>query len=144
MHPILSSYWHAGKSRSLSGKIDAWDIPLAASMRFQERFTVLSPVNLVTNVGSDNYSAHTKTMEWPLGIARSRLPKDWASRSVPELVDGTKFFENEIYKIRFRNILSKPAAMIFDSIRFRVQREPMQIKVDNHQSKFLHYGKPQK
>jgi hypothetical protein len=134
-NPVLASYWHTGKSRALEGKIDAWDIPLAASMRFTKYVTILPPVNLVTNMGSDIFASHTQKMEWPLGIQRRSLPKDWKNQDVSSLIDLSKLFENQIYKIRFKNILSFPISKILDSRRFKVSRGPMLKLLSQHSSK---------
>lgn len=140
-HPVLASYWKTGKSRSLSGKIDAWDVPLASSMRFAHFNTVLPPVNLVTNVGYDIDSSHTKKMDWPLGISKDKLPSGWKPTEISEMQDITDAFESKIYKIQIRHILSLPASKIFDYFRFKNHREAMLLKLNNHTKRQFTLGK---
>jgi len=54
------AFWKNGRRRSLSGRLDAWDIPLAAFMLSRNLLALHSPVNLISNSGNDDAALHVR------------------------------------------------------------------------------------
>ena len=104
----VRNYWQVGSLRVHKGIIDTWDIPLANFMRFSNYYCLLPPVNLTSNVGFDSHAAHTKKMEFPLGMALKRLPKEvWQNRLLAnDIEQENAFLEKFVYKIAFRHKFS--------------------------------------
>jgi GR25 family glycosyltransferase involved in LPS biosynthesis len=107
MNPRIS-FWETGRNRSHSGKVDAWDIPLVSPMWNKDRFCVLPPKNLVSNMGVDGYSTHTTRAVWPLMLRTENLEKRLEDYEVsaPELsrkVDH--LLTTKFYKVRRRHAL---------------------------------------
>jgi hypothetical protein len=125
MNPKHSSldkdlYWRVGKERALTGRVEAWDIPLASEMYKTSFYTLIPPSNLVCNIGFDKHAAHTSEGIWPLNLVI-------ADYSVPEkcklepmlLVDLGQEFEKKIFKIRIHHIISWVLHKALDGFRFR-------------------------
>lgn len=104
----VRNYWQVGSLRVYKGKIDTWDIPLANFMRFSHFYCLLPPVNLTSNVGFDLYAAHTKKLEFPLGMALKRLPNEvWQNKQLATGIEQENaFLEKFVYKISFRHRFS--------------------------------------
>jgi hypothetical protein len=144
LHPILFSFWQTGKRRALSGKIDAWDIPLASSMYSSNKITIISPVNLVSNIGSDIHSSHTTKSQWPLHAALGKLPSNWMPTAhIPQLLNLNKMFERQIFGVKPIRIFSYPTSIIFDFFRFssrgiklidRINLEPLPNEIKTKES----------
>lgn len=104
------SFWWTGKKRVELGLVDTWDIPLAFEMRRKGKLTVSPPVNLVRNLGFDQFASHTKRNLFPMNLPVSRFQMVLAE--VP-LIDYdpipfrlNKRLEKHVFKIRLRHLLS--------------------------------------
>jgi hypothetical protein len=116
-------YWNIGKERSLLGRVDAWDIPLASEMYKTKYYTLLPPTNLVSNIGFDLHASHTTKDTWPLGLPRGKLMENFDSLSVnPNNNSLNELFEKRIYKIGPRHIFSWVLHVLLDRIRYGNQR----------------------
>jgi hypothetical protein len=104
----VRSYWKLGYSRAFTGLVDAWDIPLAAMMRFSNKLCVCPNQNLVSNIGFGAEATHTFQQTWPLGLKfnsndfHSKIEK---TDSVGEL-DLDRFLEENLYKIASKHTVS--------------------------------------
>ena len=90
--------------RALSGKVDAWDIPLVLPMWEKNKFCVQPPRNLVANMGVDEHSTHTTSATWPLLNKVEPLniqvtPYEICPPMQIEKLD--KLLTHKFYKIRF-------------------------------------------
>lgn len=93
-----------GYKRAEEGFTDAWDTPLAAIMIARDMRCLVPPVNLVTNIGYDEYATHTTEITWPLGLARHPLPKKNHRATNPKkLASNNAFYEKKIFRIRLRH-----------------------------------------
>jgi hypothetical protein len=106
----VNSFWWTGTKRVELGLVDTWDIPLAFEMRRKGKFTVSPPVNLVRNLGFDQFASHTKRDLFPMNLPVSRLNNE-LSKVLP--IDHgqiplqlNKKLEKHVFKVRFRHLLS--------------------------------------
>jgi hypothetical protein len=92
------NYWFLGAVRTKLGRIDTWDISLAYAMRVLGKLCMIPPVNLVSNIGNDEFASHTNSDDFPLNLPTHEI--DFTKFSF------TKNFEN-IAEVNFKleNIL---------------------------------------
>lgn len=114
-------YWLVGKRRALKGQTQVWDVPLAGAMFSQEYYCAISPTNLITNIGDDNFASNTKENGWPLHLT-TRTPNVSLGRL--EIASGPsksreQFMRRNIFKIGLKYILSSFFWNFFDFIRWR-------------------------
>jgi len=105
----MYNFFVAGKHQSLSGKVDAWDLPLAGSFHAYSWICLVPPVNLVTNHGFDSEATHTNFEVWPLGLVSETLTtKEIANLNFTHdkslCIDSQ--MENFIYSIKRRHLFS--------------------------------------
>lgn len=130
-------FWRTGKRRALKSQIDAWDIPLSAGMREKGYFSLVPPVNLVSNVGFDDVASHTTTPSWPLQLRLdSQLPPQIEiDRSSAELSANDELMRRRIFKISTKNILTGVISILLDQFRFYGRRKKLNL-VDRANQKF--------
>jgi hypothetical protein len=115
----VDNFWHYGSLRVLRGRVDTWDIPIANYMRTKNYFSLLPPVNLVSNVGNDAYATHTFDSSNHLDMPTEKLlsfPQidlSQLKRKTP-IIDRT--MERFVFRIRRRHVLL-PLYTILDSRR---------------------------
>jgi hypothetical protein len=106
---LPSIFFLAGALRVEVGIVDTWDLPLAYEMYSQKKMCVLPPVNLVSNIGTDDYATHTTHNRFPINYPIREL-NEFKLPSVKELKDASRttnrFLENEIFRIRKRHYFS--------------------------------------
>ena len=121
--PIQSNkdlYWRIGRKRSLLGQIEAWDIPLASEMYKTPFYTLIPSINLVRNIGFDQYAEHTNEKIWPLNIPISKNSQDLKFKlDSNQLVDLNGHFEKYIFRIRKHHMLSWILHKTTDRYRFK-------------------------
>lgn len=98
-------FW-VGARRVYANRIDTWDLPLAYSFNKRRKRCLLSPLNLVSNVGNDEFASHTSKSDFPLNFPISeRKFTTFNSRlnlkNVGQCLD--KHFEKKVFRVRFRN-----------------------------------------
>lgn len=101
-------FWLIGLLRVKSLTIDTWDIPIAYLMRSRKKYCVLPPVNLVSNMGFDNFSTHTIKNEFPLKCPIENLeirPEAFATLVPRDCSENNRFFETSVFHIRLRHYL---------------------------------------
>lgn len=128
------SYWSVGRRRALTGKVDAWDIPLVLPMWEKNKLCVLPPRNLVSNVGADSHSTHTASPEWPLmqQIEKIRITDEkytLANLSDARLSDD--LLNSEFYKVRLRHFFLPVYAPIIDFFRQEKFSESLVKRIDS-------------
>jgi hypothetical protein len=114
-------YWKVGAERVLSGKVDTWDTPLAFEFRVQNKFCILPPLNLVSNIGFDEMASHTTKMEHGVGTPIENVKKQIILTLDPEIKQVKKFnlnLESRIFNIRFRHLFLPYIAFLFDNFKF--------------------------
>lgn len=121
----VKQFWEIGFARAISGRLDSWAVPYASQMLSRQKLCLLPPVNLVSNIGVDDYASHTQESAWHTGWNRGNLdnfPKfsgNWNLDSKPRNCSRqNRLLEREIYRIRFRHVFIKIYSRLFDSYRF--------------------------
>lgn len=128
------NFWWAGALRAQRGLIDAWDIPLAYAQIRERKFTVIPPVNLVTNVGFDSNATHTSGEVFPLNHPTGTLKSDLQfsasiSHQDAQIYDQT--LEDVLFKIRVHHSFLRLYGPILDYLKSRkVSRGYLQARLD--------------
>jgi hypothetical protein len=130
-------FWRTGKRRALKSQIDAWDIPLSAGMREKSYFSLVPPINLVSNVGFDDVASHTTTPNWPLQLRLdSQLPPQVEiDRSSAELSVNDELMRKRVFRISTKNIITGVISIWLDPFRFYGRRKKLNL-VDRANQKF--------
>lgn len=102
-------YFYAGAVRARRGYVDTWDTPLAYEMLTRGKFCILPPVNLVSNVGSDNHAVHTQESSFPMNHPIEKV-LDIKFPSTESLIQESKiqnrYLEKNVFKVKMRHTLS--------------------------------------
>lgn len=117
----VREYWKAGLRRVNTGILNSWAVPLAAQMKFNARYCLLPPVNLVSNIGIDLNAEHTSVESWHTNREVKRLPSNFNFESIDRnlvAIASDDLFEKMIYRIKFRNIFSFIFSLLGDWLRF--------------------------
>jgi hypothetical protein len=116
------NFWSAGSRRAKSGLIDTWDIPLAFAQWSQSKFSMIPPVNLVTNIGFDSQAMHTSGDVFPLNHPAESLPLNYSLSGRPNLISSNRYdkeLEEILFRIRPRHRLLRFYSVLINVIRFR-------------------------
>jgi hypothetical protein len=116
-------YWDIGRTRSLLGQIEAWDIPLASEMYKTSFYALMPPYNLVRNIGFDEFASHTSKSMWPLDLQIKNFPN--SSQTILEsgsLIDLNLHFETDIFRIRPHHLVSWVVHKMTDRFRFKKRK----------------------
>ena len=119
------SFWLTGANRVLTGKVDTWDLPLAFEFLNQNKFCILPPVNLITNVGNDAVSTNTNHESRGVGMKISSLDLSYSHLTKPNLAELAEYnylLESQVFKIRRRHVLLPFYSALFDWVRFPKSR----------------------
>ena len=100
------NFLQVGAARAFEGRIDAWDVPLAYEMWSLGKYALLPAVNLVSNIGSDEFAVHTKTDKFPLHSAIEKMaslnPNSTNKNKVARKVN--RKIENQVFMVRKRHV----------------------------------------
>lgn len=103
------SFFYVGAKRAQNGMVDTWDLPLAYYMYANRLLCILPPVNLVSNIGNDEFSKHTKNSDFPMNFPLREL-KEFNLLEASDLQKKTRrtnqFLENCVFGIRKRHMLT--------------------------------------
>ena len=116
------NFWLVGARRAHNGLIDAWDIPLANAQFNSGKYTVIPPVNLVTNIGFDSNATHTSGDTFPLNHPIQSLSPKYQFHLTPENQEAHQYdsvLEKNLFKIRFRHTFLRIYSPILDLYKSR-------------------------
>jgi hypothetical protein len=128
------SYWNLGRKRALSGKVDAWDIPLVSQMWVKDKLCIQPPKNLVSNVGADAHSTHTAAAKWPLmhKVEKLMISEDkYILDNSPVVHTLDDLLSTKFYKIRFRHRFLPIYAPLLDLLTPNKYKENLKSRIDN-------------
>lgn len=98
-------FWLVGSLRVLMRYVDTWDIPVALYMLNNSKYSLLPPVNLISNIGFDNYASHTFEENFPLGIPL----ENYTSYEVSILESDRRLYDRDlrrqVFNVRCRHRL---------------------------------------
>lgn len=129
-------FWAIGANRALSGKIDAWDIPLAFEFKTQKKLSLLPPVNLISNIGNDEFATNTKIENGFMHQRIQQLNNDFQYSEKPLLNKSLVhniFLEKNVFNITKRHILLPYYSYFLDFIRFpkSKRKEPLNKRLES-------------
>lgn len=114
-------FWAIGANRALSGKVDAWDTPLAFEFKIQKKLCLLPPVNLISNFGNDEVATNTRLPTTVMNEKISSLDTNTLLFDKPDELTIDLYnllLEKHIFKIKKRHILLPYYSFLFDFLRF--------------------------
>jgi hypothetical protein len=129
-------FWAIGANRALGGKIDAWDIPLAFEFKSQKKLSLIPPVNLISNVGNDEFATNTRVKN---GFMHQKIQKlsigfQYSEKPLSSyLLYYNVFLEKKVFNISKRHILLPYYSFFFDFIRFPKsnRKKPLKKRLEN-------------
>jgi hypothetical protein len=95
----IKEFWQVGADRVWDGYIDTWDLLLAHWMLVNNKKCLLPPVNLVSNIGVDSFSTHTKNDNFSLGYPVINAPY-----SLDGIFDNTLLSSSESDNFLTKNV----------------------------------------
>lgn len=118
------NFWHTGARRAQAGLVDAWDMPLANAQFKNMKYTVIPPVNLVTNIGYDMEATHTSGADYPLNHPVEILPDNFrllqnVSFENAHLYD--RVLEDQLFQIKFHHAFLGIYGPFLDLLKSRKQ-----------------------
>lgn len=129
-------FWAIGANRALGGKIDAWDIPLAFEFKTQKKLSLLPPVNLISNIGNDEFATNTIKKNEFMHQSIKQLGNDFQYSEKPlssTLLEYNIFLEKKVFKITKRHILLPYYSFFLDFVRFPKshRKKPLKKRLGN-------------
>jgi hypothetical protein len=129
-------FWAIGANRALGGKIDAWDIPLAFEFKSQKKLSLLPPVNLISNVGNDEFATNTRVKNRFMHQKIQKLSNGFQYSEKPlssSLLEYNVFLEKKVFNISKRHILLPYYSFFLDFIRFPKsnRKKPLKKSLEN-------------
>jgi GR25 family glycosyltransferase involved in LPS biosynthesis len=113
-----NGFFWSGSKRANQGIVNTWDLPIAFKMQRNSKLCILPPVNLVSNVGVDSKSSHTLNDVFPLNHRVGKLEISdvvWSIPSFREINRVNKFYEQKVFMVRKRHILS-PVKLVIERV----------------------------
>jgi len=130
LSPKVVGFWNMGAWKARSRQIDSWAVPFAQNFHKQGYLSILPPRNLVSNIGMDEFAAHTMKNQTELGrkISFRETSVDFSKLVDPmRLREIDHYLENEVYRIRYRNFASNFKLLILKLFtshsEFKLRRE---------------------
>jgi hypothetical protein len=122
-------YWNSGARRAFSGHIDAWDIIIARNMLRDGMLSILPNRTLVSNIGNDAYSTHTKN------------DSPWLNQAIDDLSNFSDvlapnpsvdfWLKNNFYKIRIRHLLTTQLTRLKDVVFKPNKKLVLRLRLDS-------------
>jgi hypothetical protein len=128
-------FWSVGANRALEGKVDTWDIPLAFEFWRLKKFCIIPPVNLISNIGDDEFSTHTTSDNSALRQNIQVLPADFQYMGFGDF-EQIKLYnsklEESIFKVKNRHILLPYYSKLLDWFRFpsKHRKSPLRLRIN--------------
>lgn len=140
----VRNFWRVGWQRVSEGYLDTWDLPIATGMIFSNKFCMLPPVNIISNIGADTHSTNTREMTFPIGLPIQEIQQEIDFDIEPVLVNVLEIntrFEKEMYFIGLKHLLT-PLLKHLDRYRFsRKKKEAFLIRMSrNYQTRTETFG----
>lgn len=117
----INRFWKTGKRRAVSGNINSWAVPLAASQHAMRKKTLIPPFNLVTNLGDDIYSTHTNFSDWHINkdLTNDKLNLTDYRPDFSDFANCDSLLEKMVYRIHHYSFGRFIANFLIDFYRFR-------------------------
>lgn len=128
-------FFFIGSKRVMNSLIDTWDIPLAYEFLKQNYLCIIPPTNLISNIGNDSFSEHTKSDSFPLKfqIGKLDMANFHISDAIPtEILIENKFLEDKVFRIKLRHhflIFYAPISTFIRSVKFKKFHKKLLIRL---------------
>ena len=105
-------YWFAGERRAYFGYTDVWDSIYASNMFRLEKFAIVPPRNLVTNVGDDQNATNTRGDQ---KYTQSKISSYETNETMPSYsLNYDLAIRNQFFKISLRHYVTTLLTFVFD------------------------------
>ena len=124
-----TTFWKVGANRALNGLVDTWDTPIAYEF-YQNGFKcIIPPFNLVSNIGTDRFAAHTSIEKFPMHFPITEN-SDFGFQIAPpqESSDYEKILENSLFHISKRHYFLQIWAFLTDWFYFPPAKRRKNLK----------------
>jgi hypothetical protein len=106
-------YWGEGSRRAYQGYVDVWDTALVALINKSAYYSLLPPVNLISNIGNDSVATHTgQDKTWTNATQENYTHGDFGVPTVHAQAD--LWLKKNFYGITFRHLISTRITRIID------------------------------
>jgi hypothetical protein len=130
-----TTFWKVGANRALNGLVDTWDTPIAYEFYRNDFKCIIPPFNLVSNIGTDIFAAHTSVEKFPMHFPISEK-SDFGFQVAPlqESSDYEKILENKLFHISKRHYFLQIWALLTDWIYFppAKRRKSLKSRLESH------------
>jgi len=130
-----TTFWIVGANRALSGLVDTWDTPIAYEFYQNGFICIIPPFNLVSNIGTDRFAAHTSLEKFPMHFPISENSNFGFQIALPqESRDYEKILENKLFHILKRHYFLEIWALLTDWIYFpaATRRQNLKSRLEPH------------
>lgn len=103
---VRKKFLYFGAKRTVNSLIDTWDLPLAYEFLKGDYLCVIPPLNIVSNIGNDNFSVHTKSDHFPMNFPINNFDVsklEFAEISRKTISNENRFIEKNIFNIRWHH-----------------------------------------
>ena len=122
LRPNINSFWESGLKKVKSGRLNSWALPFAYQMRNNNLLAINPHVNLIKNVGFDEFATHTREssllVDTPIQKYIHNLEQVWETESPDKL---NRYLEKYVYGIGIKHYFL-PIRDLIISIFSRPQR----------------------
>jgi len=130
-----TTFWKVGANRALNGLVDTWDTPIAYEFYRNDFKCIIPPHNLVSNIGTDIFAAHTSVEKFPMHFPISEKSDfGFQVASLQESSDYEKILENKLFHISKRHYFLQIWAFLTDWIYFprAKRRKTLRSRLESH------------
>jgi len=122
------AFWGAGEDRARRGHLDAWDTILASAMLKKEKYTLASNCNLVTNIGVDNVSTHTKKNSIWIFFPTTHFEIRCSEIKID--YNSSDWLKKKFYGIRVRHQITTKLTRLLDALRAKIAKpQPLLLRL---------------
>lgn len=106
-------YWNSGARRAINGWVDTWDVILAQQMIRQNKKSIVSSTNLISNIGYDKYATNVNSSTY-IGLKTSKFEAAGFEPKVSD--DFDQWLKKNLYKISLRHLFTTQITRFKDFI----------------------------
>ncbi len=104
LRPNVNSFWKSGLIKVKSGSLSSWALPFAYQMRCNDMLAINPHVNLIKNVGFDDFATHTDESsiltDTPIQQYFHNPEQIWETETPDKL---NRYLEKYVYGIGFKH-----------------------------------------
>jgi hypothetical protein len=104
----INAFWWTAARQSRDGWVDSWAMSFSNYIRMRDFVCVLPPVNLVSNIGVDDYAVHSNSSDLFVNFPIAELDSDliWELPANSTIATIDRQLEKSIFKISRRSLFS--------------------------------------